>query len=244
MFYRPLYLIGILITLVAAGIAIWPDFEAQNFAPTFESDNRTRLRCPIAITADEAAQISIRLRNPMTREARFGVISYLSSNNQTTLPAEEQREIYLQPDEAGSLTWTIDRSNVVYDNMVLARVYVYRSGSVPSQAGTCGVWLLGLNRNLPAGLNGQTIYFLFMGLGLVALGIGSVGVGEIRLKKRVLTRSVDPPRLGGILTAAVLCALGGGLFGYPMFGIVMILLVILILVSMFEHGPESSDTDN
>ena len=239
MFYRLLYLIGIFITLVAAGIAIWPDFEAQNFAPTFESDIRTRLHCPIVMTADEASQISVTLRNPMTRQARFGVISYLSFGNQSTFPIEEQREIYLEPNQSGLLTWDIDRSNVVYDNMVLARVYVYRSGIVPSQAGTCGVWLLGLNRNLPAGLSGQMLYSLFVGLGLVCLGIGGVGAGEIKLRKNFLTRSVNQPRMGLILTTAVLFALGCGLFGFPLLGIMTILLVILIMVSMFERAPES-----
>lgn len=238
--FKLLYLFGVFITVIAAGIAIWPDFEARNFSQTFRGKDRASLSCPIAITANETSQVSLNLRNPLDRRARFAAISFLTSNGQATRPAEERQETYIEANDSGTLDWTIDASNTVYDYMVLARVYVFRSGSAPSQSGACGVWLFGGDWAGNSGLSGNVIYGLFAGVGLLTLGFGAVGASETPNPLTLFNHATGKPRFGVVLTGIVLLTLLLGILGSPMLGLGAITLGILLVFALIDRGPSES----
>ncbi len=238
-FYKVLYLIGVLITLVAAGIAIWPDFEARSFSQTFTGKDRASFSCPIAMTTNEVADIHLTIHNSLERRARFAAISFVTSNNQASRPAEERQEIYIDPNSSDTLTWQIDQSNRVYDNMILARVYAFRSGRVPSQSASCGVWLFGADWATNSGLLGKTIYQIFLGVGLTCMAVGGIGASEAKNPLALVDRSNGRPRVGIVLTAIVLSALALGLLGLPMAGIFTILAAVLLMFALVEQPPSS-----
>ncbi len=240
-FFQILYLIGALLTLVAAGIAIWPDFESRGFSQTFTGKDRANLRCPIAMTTDEVSEVSINLRNPLERRIRFAAISFVSSNNQASIPAEERQEVFVEPSSSEQLTWQIDQSNRVYDNMILARIYVFQSGRVPSQSESCGVWLFESNRLANSGLSGQTIYLTFLGISLIFLTVGGMGASNMKNPLAIIDRSTGRPRAGVVFTILILIALACGLFGFPLAGVFIILAAVLLMVALIERPSGSLD---
>lgn len=234
--YQLLYFIGAVITVLCASVAIWPDLEAQNFSQTFRGKDRVRLSCPIVMHSAETSAARLKLRNPLERRARFSAISFVSANNQATIPEEERQAIYIEPNSSDTLDWTIDESNAVYDYMILARVYVFRSMSVPSQSGTCGVWLLNAGWMARLGVSGQVIYFLVLVVGLALLGIGAMGLNQSGNPFAFVDRATDQPRVGMILTSCILLALMFGLLGVPLAGIGALMLMVLVAVSMFTRA--------
>ncbi|MEM8859289.1 MAG: hypothetical protein AAGD96_13260 [Chloroflexota bacterium] len=233
--YQLVFGVGILLTTLAAGIAIWPDLEAQNFSQTFRGRDRTRLSCPIAMTADEVSQVRISLNNPLERRVRFAAISFISFGGQTSTPAEDREEIYIEPGASDSVAWEIDRTNTVYGFMVLARVYVFRSGRVPSQAGTCGVWWIGADWASRLRLSGQALYTLLTAAGLGCLALGGVKVSDTRNPFSLYDNTTSRPRFGVVFSGALLLGLALGIWGMPLAALGALTLAVLLLLGLIDR---------
>lgn len=223
-----LYILGAIITILAAGVAIWPDLEAQNFSQTFRGRDRARLNCPVVMMPWETAQVGLDLNNSLERRVRFAALSFISIGNQTSRAAEARQELYVEAGETGTLYWDIDESNRAYDFMILARVYVFRTGRIASQSATCGVWLVNQPWLANIGISGQTLYRLTLGIGLTCLLAGGWGLNESRNPFALKDSSNGSLRLGAICTGLVFLVLTCGLLGFPMAGIGVLVLLILI----------------
>ena len=234
-----LYGLGVVLTVLAAAVAIWPDLEAQNFSQTFRGRDRARLNCPVVMMPWESTQVSLNLNNPLERRVRFAAISFISTGNQTSRAAEERQELFVESNDTGTLYWDIDESNRAYDFMILARVYVFRTGRIASQSATCGVWLVNQPWLANIGLRGQTLYRITMTLGLLGLFAGGWGLSESQNPIALKDSKSGNIRLGVVFTITVLLTLLFGLLSLPLAGIGAIVILILIGLSLLELPPSS-----
>lgn len=231
-----LYIFGALLTLVMAGIAIWPDFEASNFSETFRGDKRAAFSCPIAMTASESPELTVTIRNPLERRARFAALSFITAGS-TTFPREDKQETYIEAGERGQMSWAISADDAVYERMVLARVYVQRSGSAPSMDKTCGIWVFASGWIDALGMSGQVIYWGLATLGMFALVAGGIGASGYNKPLALVDAQTRKPRFGVVLTGVLLALLLAGVSNNPIVGIVVAMVGTLLLISLFDRAP-------
>ena len=233
------YLFGNILILTAAVLALWPAFEASrfHFEPSYSSRSESdlsSLNCPIAITESEKGAISAEINNTSTRRARFATRSFLTIGG-TRFSTHIRDEIYLDAGQSDSFNLPISNANMVYDRMIMANVRVLRSGSVPMQQGTCGIWVFNGAWAQALGLRGQTIYWA-----IVLLGLGCIALGGWLLRpqngwKAELTER-GGSRTGFIFTGVVLATLWQGLRGDPILGFSLLLGCALLIVVIVEQA--------
>lgn len=134
-----LFSLGALIGLFFMGLAAWADFEAYLFDVTryFDTGLPT-LRCPIVVSPQETGRIRASVtnttENKLTRRIRFHV-----SHGLAVLLREEELTFVLAPGETQKFEWKISSDDVVWERLILARVYLYSSYPLPSRSSACGV---------------------------------------------------------------------------------------------------------
>lgn len=224
-----MYLLGLLIMLVVAGIMIWPELELLFFdRPLIIEEPLETLSCPLAVTADEDATIAVAFRNERDRDERFRTrarFSYLSAR----LMDEFEQWVELAPGEETVVRWSLDPESAAFGRMILARVHVSRRGSIPAQQGGCGVMVL----NLPF-FSGTQIVLGLATAGLLALAAsGYVWLAGRRPQALWHDAAI---RRRALLAATVAAAMFAGLFGLWLLGSVLLVGAGLLGVSLWESG--------
>jgi hypothetical protein len=225
-----LILLGALLGIVYAGIAVWGDWEAFSFRmeDAIRSDKTFRgLRCPVLMTTRETERIHAILKNPTDKELTRSIRVFITEGdayNARTL-TEKAR---LGPGESQRFSWEIRPEDRVYDMFVLVRAFVFRSGSLPSQDASCGVMVL----DLPFG-RGDAIV-----LALVAASLAAMAVGMWLMRGNSPAASERAHRLGQKAKAMAVFALAAmiaGSFGWFLLGgVALILFLLLAVISVMQ----------
>lgn len=224
-----LYLVGLLLVLAVAIIAIWPDLEASLFDRGLSSEETLRtLNCPLVISPNEETAITATFHNRLERNIRFLVRARISLGGVLRI-REAEGVVALAPGESEELRWPIEAGDAAFGRLILARVYVPRGGAeLPSRQAACGVLVMGVPL-----LTGTQFVALLAIAGIVSLAAG------IYLWLRTGQGSVGKKRTGGrtfgLLAFLIVGAMVAGLLGSWMAGGFLLVLSVLLLVVIFEQ---------
>jgi len=227
-----LFFIGALAGLLFNAMATWADFEASNFDVSLYSDTTLpSLRCPVMISPQETGTIRASFSNPterkLTRRIRVQV-----SQKLVTMMEEQFVALTLAPGETKKLAWPVDRENVVWDRLILARVYQQRNTPLPSRSSACGVVvadMFGLPGNWISAL-AITVSLLFMLTGIL-LRENTNHPGPFTIR-RLFDGELSMKALIVILTAGMLNAL----LGQWMLGAILVVVATLLIFTVLGHS--------
>jgi hypothetical protein len=218
-----LVFLGSLLGAVYAGLAVWGDWEALSFrtGEAFMSDETFRgLRCPVLMSARQAEEIHVTLRNPTDSELSRTVRVFISEGDTFNLRTFIEK-VRLAPGESRVLSWEIYPQDAVYDLFVLVRVFVFRTATLPSQDAACGVMVL----DLPVG-SGDLIIAFLVGSGLLSMGAGAWLMRRARLAAS--DRALSLASNAKALAVFALAGMVAGHFGSLLLGSGALLLFFLL----------------
>jgi hypothetical protein len=220
-----LFFAGVLLGLSLAGGLTWANLEADfYFGFGIEGDTSLRMACPLVMTAAETGQVSIVLQNPSDRLVEPLVQVDISG---PIIGTTSREHIQVAAGTSQSASWPVDREDVAFGHLILAKVYQFAALSLPSADDTCGILVL----DVP-GLSGKQLYLLV----LVASGLAAA-IGYLLWAASYRTRQeAVPNETGGLLLLAGIVAVGIliGSLGWWMPGLLAVaasLLLTAILIS-------------
>jgi len=216
-----LFVVGVLLATLCAGIAVIGDMEALLFDASLTPDAAlTTLRCPILITAAETATISAQVTNSTDRTVQFPVYAHISQGY-VTWYREERFQLSLAPGERRKLEWTAGPNDAAWDRVIMVRVHALRSGGLPYRAGGCGIMVVPVSF-----LSGGVILGTLTAAALLCMGGGIAlwALGHRPLLRRPLAIVQMMAALAGILVAAILV----GFLGLWLPGLLLLILAVLL----------------
>lgn len=225
-----LYGLGILIGVLVTATAVWGGMESAFFDHTPNSDRiLTSLRCPMLISDQETATISVTIANPTQYKVNPSVTANISAGY-FTMSEEYADRVMLEPGQKTSMTWHANVQNAAYNGSLIF-VHVATGPSYPLQAanGTCGIVVMKLG-----GINGQ---FLLDGLAVLAMLLVAAGLWFWYRAHRFDTN----PKLNGLnngLRALGVILLAGILLSFFKFwfgGILALVLVVLLVILLWSQ---------
>jgi hypothetical protein len=222
-----IFSIGILAGTVLFILMNWANFEAYfYFGYTAPADEKlTSLRCPLLMTTSESSAVTISLSNNTNRDVSPSInidISYLDTMR------SERNNYPLAAGETRTLSWTVTPQDMVFGHLIMARVYVFSTYTLPSRANTCGTVVV----NLP-GLTGLELFVMLFGFNLVCMAVGW-GLWLV---------SARPFQLDGLITMramaffTVIVSLGilAGCIGWWPLGLICTAIIVLLLITVVGY---------
>ena len=219
---------GVILALTLTIFALWPDFEAALFdTNNANGESLNTLRCPLLITSADEATIHLTLHNRSDRTVNFLTRANIARRSLTFMRQENDRAT-VPPGEKAEFAWSVSPEEAVYDRMILARVRVLRTNSLPARQKACGILVL----NIPFLKGSQIIGGLLVGT-LLSLGAGTI----LWLKwKRPLTgRKRKFTHLVGLLVLLLLLTMTFSLVGWWGSGLIIIVVMLIALAALIEH---------
>jgi hypothetical protein len=218
---------GTLAGMVLFILMNWAYFEAYFYfgytAPADES--LTTLRCPLMMTTGDTGTVTIRLSNNSDRAVSPTIrteISYFGATrtDKNTYP--------LAVGETRILSWTVTRNDMVFGHLVMARVYVNRTYTLPSLSNTCGTVMV----NIP-GLTGTEVFVMLLAFSLGCLAAGwGLWLGGSR---PVQADGMVTLRAMVFFTVIVLLGVLAGSFGWWGLGLICTALSVLLLFTVVAY---------
>jgi hypothetical protein len=219
--------IGVLIGLAMFVFMNWAYLEAFFFfgyiAPADQS--LPTLRCPLLMTTGETGAVTIRLTNNTTRDISPAIQTEISYYGAATL---EKTNFPIAAGETSKISWPVTSNDIVFGDLIMVRVYVYSTYTLPSRSGTCGTVIV----NLPgwSGLD-LFLFLLVTGLACMAAGWGLWLSGSLpfladgRIGFRALVA----------ITAVVLVGILAGCFGWWGLGLFCAVASVLLIISVVGY---------
>jgi hypothetical protein len=226
-----LFALGILLAAAFTLLAAWGDLEASVFNSALGSQAGLRtLFCPVLATTADRASVSITVTNPTEKPmARFVRASV--SQGYVTLIKTYDEQFTIAPDESRLLSWPIEKQDAVWGWLVMARVYLFPSYPFPSEAASCGIFLV----DLPIGGSLLTILW-------IALAVGFAAAGGLSWHAQTPPASrAQVSRLAGILSFAGLGGILSSLVQLWLASVFFLLVIVLLTLVIFTIGLQKSD---
>jgi len=229
---RLLFSLGALIGLFFTGFATWADFEAYMFDVAFYSDaSLPTLRCPIIISPKETgtihASVTNTTENNLTRRIRVHV-----GHELVVLMREESVILNLAPGETQKLEWKINSEDVVWERLILARVYLYRSYPLPSRSSACGVIVTNV-----LGLPGARIVVLVIAASFLSMIAGIlVRKNRDRLSPRTKRRFFEAELSMQALAVIIIAGILTTLLGLWIAGAILVVIATLLIVTVLAQS--------
>lgn len=225
-----LYLLGLLLGITLAGLAVWGDLEASLFDVLFRAEQRlTNFSCPIIMTrAEETAVVRVSLKNTGERDENLLVRARITDGFITVI-REERTNLTLVPNQEERLFWEIAPEDAAWNRIILIRVGTVRNAPFRRLVGAaCGVLLLPID-----GMTGSQVVTSMLILGTVLVGAGGWlwGVGRISISPK------DKNTLRLLLAFLVITVMAL-LFGFLQLwglGLVTIIVFVVLLGSTIEQ---------
>lgn len=224
-----LFILGIVLGVLLAGVAVWGDLEAFLFDSAITPEAPlTTLRCPILMTSAQTATVGITLRNTGDRPTSFYVRTHISLGF-VTLMSEENSRLPLEPGQSGRLEWPIYPGDAAFRRVILVRVHVLPTAPFPYRAASCGIVLV----DLPGLLPGDAWYAigLLLGLACAAGGMALWIVGNRPLQGRALLVARVQGALLGVVGLSVLFAV----LKLWLVGLIGIIVTVLLAGVIIGH---------
>lgn len=136
-----LFVSGIIISLILSGNLLWGELEARLYTQQSGEANLD-IQCPLMIAPKEVATISAVITNTLTyRDTKPQVNAYISNEEDVRVVS---KTLELAPLESAPLQWTVDKSDVVFERLILINILQRPYGELISRQGTCSILLFNL----------------------------------------------------------------------------------------------------
>lgn len=160
-----LFLAGALsIFSISVGI-LWGEIEANAYFPQSSGGN-LKMKCPLALSPRESGVIRATITNSINEDTNPMVVSLISRGNGTQ---DTSQVLTLAPGESQTLEWTVDRSNIIFDRLILVNIIQRRYSKLEPNQGACGILILNL-----FGLTGLWSLGLVLTVSLLLVLSGSI----------------------------------------------------------------------
>jgi hypothetical protein len=183
----------------------------------FTEDPLKGLSCPVLMTTQDRAQVTLRLHNPNEKAINRKVEVQISSR--LTWISDEQW-VEVQPDETKTVAWEIGEEHIDLKRFIFASVRAYPSPSLPLVESTCGVLVL----DLP--FAGGVVLF-YVALGLTALGIAFGLWLWTRHADLSEPAVVSQSRFMRFLAGVIIVGVVGSLLGWWIIGLLSLVVMLL-----------------
>ncbi len=166
-----LFLLGLGLSAGLALGTLWANFEASQFDSGIRAQaNFEGLQCPTLLTrAEEEASIQITLENPLDRENDRPVRVTITEGSVLYLRTSIER-IVIPALGSTTVAFPIYPWDAAWGRFVLARIYAFSDHPFPTQAATCGVWVIPIRW-----ATGNQLLALWL-VGIVILQAGGAGL--------------------------------------------------------------------
>jgi len=228
-----LFVLGAVIGFNLVTVSVWGDYEASMIGLTYMGEKQLNtLTCPILATARDKAEVSVEIHNPLEHNLTRTVLVLVSSGRLSLL-REDRVSFQLKPDESRELNWPVEPEDAVYGKLVLAKVYLFPSHSIPSKDATCGILVL----DMPF-LSGQQVVYGSLGLSMIGMAAGILlWQRNNKLKDRQqqeLSRSMF--MMASAITVGLAASLLGSrlAYGWLLGGSCLVVAVLLLVVTLYQ----------
>lgn len=218
--------VGVLMGTVLLGLAVWGDLEASMFDSSIRADGKLKsLNCPVMITTGELGKVSANLTNTHVRSVERRLRVHVSSGF-ATLMREELSRVPLEPGKSQKLSWDVSPEDAAFGNVILVRVFMFRSTPLTSEGGSCGILVV----DLPQFTGQQIVTFTTITSFITIVGgavLWTLNNRPIRGKKEQ-----NIVRLFIMLGTAVIVGAIIGFLGLWIPGIAVIAVILLMIFSI------------
>jgi len=215
---------------------IWANLEASLFDITVASQADMRLKslvCPPVISASETGVISASITNSDDKDRMFTVRSNIT-NGFLLLRHENREQRVVSAGATETWQWNITSDDAVWNSLVLVRVFVSRSYTIPARTASCGVVVI------PTKLVTGTQFIILVGsislIGMISsltwwMLLGDTTKGQNYLSKIAMILSV-------VLVVGIVFA---GYLRYWLPGAILLVVCLLLLISIAGSYMQRSD---
>jgi hypothetical protein len=218
---------GILAGMVLFILMNWAYFEAYFYFGYIARAQKalTTLRCPLLMTPADTGAVTIRLTNSTDMDLEFLIrteISYIG------VTKTERAQYPLAAGETRTLSWTVTSEDVVFGHLILARVFVFNTFTLPSRANSCGTVFVSL-----PGMTGIQLFVLVLAFSLICMATGwslwLAGNRPLQAEGLIATRAMAS------FTIVVLLGIIAGCFGWWGLGLFCTIAAVLLTFTVVGY---------
>ncbi|HEX2696344.1 MAG TPA: hypothetical protein VHM28_01460, partial [Anaerolineales bacterium] len=159
-----LYLLGVLLGLALAVLAIWAAFEGQSYFFTGATHEPFYgLHCPIFMTRPETGTITATFDNPSDQEMQ----PYYEVEISGPLARKFENQLSVPTYQSKTVEWTVDANDIDLGSFIFVQMQILPDGTHRTRQAVCGIFVL----NVP-GATGDTIFTLALILSLAGIVVG------------------------------------------------------------------------
>jgi hypothetical protein len=218
---------GVLVGMLMFVFMNWAYLEAYFFfgyiAPADQS--LPTLRCPLMMTTGETGAVTISLANNTTRDISPAIQIETSYFGAATL---DKTSYPVAAGETSKISWPVTSEDIVFGDLIMARVYVYSTYTLPSRLGTCGTVVV----NLP-GLSGTSLFLILLVSSLACMAAGwclwLTGNRPLEANGLITLRALIA------FTAVVLLGILAGCTGWWVVGVFCAVASLLLIITVVGY---------
>lgn len=212
------FVIGMVVGVFLVFVATWADMESAFYGfPRLADAGLRGLNCPVLMTRDDTAMISLRLSNPTDDRVSPAVKTMISTS---LVPEESLETIELAPGESKRLEWRVDSDNVDLDRFIFAKTLMYSAYPLPSRETSCGIFIL----DLPG--SGRVLLPLLVAASLLGMGWGLYGMNRFNAGNAWIEKNLRAMAFLGIMLVLGLVI---SFMGWWIQSILVLAVVVLML---------------
>jgi hypothetical protein len=219
--------VGVLVGIALFVFMNWAYMEAYFFFGYIAPADQplTTLRCPVLMTSGETGAVTASLTNDTSRDISPAVQIELSYYGAATL---SKTNYPIGAGETRTIRWPVTKEDVVFGDLIMARVYVYSTYTLPSRSNTCGTVVV----DLP-GVSGTDLFAILLAasLGCLAAGWGLWFAGSRPLQENGLIAF----RALVFFTSVVILGILAGCFGWWLLGLICAVACVLLIITVVGY---------
>lgn len=215
------YVIGLVVGVSLVFVATWADMESAFYGfPRLAEAGLRGLTCPVLMTRDDTATVSLKLSNP-TDDRISPVVKTMIST--ALVPEDFIENVELAPGESKRLEWRVDSDNVDLDSFIFAKVLMYSAYPLPSQETSCGIFIL----DLPG--SGRLLLPLFVAISVLGMGWGLYGMNRFNAGNDWISKNLRALVFLSVMLVLgfVISFMGGWIPSILLLAVVLLLIIIL-----------------
>ncbi|MBM3150834.1 MAG: hypothetical protein FJZ96_01295 [Chloroflexi bacterium] len=218
-----LFGIGALFGMTLAAATTIANLEADfYFGFSYQGDESLKnLDCPVILSGDEVGTVAVTLSNPNEKEIE--PLFQVEIGNMGLFRSYRDR-MFIPAGESQTLQWTVSRDDVVFNHLILVKLFQFAAFKTPTRDGSCGIVYL----DLPFSGNQvlvSTIAISLAGMGLAILLWLALDKIQSDYKAR-LTRAML------VMAGCVTAALVTGVLGVWLLGVLFFMVSLLLIAEV------------
>jgi len=230
-----LFLSGVLIGLSLSAVVVWGESEARIYT-SYNAERRLKVQCPLMLSPVASGVVSADIINPSDEEIK-PVVSVEVSH--TKIPRKESQTLTLAPSGSGTVQWSVDPSDVIFERLILVNILQSRYRDNPSRLGSCGIFIFSL-----FGLPGVQTFALVFAISLAAMLSGSALWLYARWPLNNLATNIAQPSVVLlVITILALLTTIPRLWGLTLVLDALILLIMGVIITEFGLFSQKYSTN-